>query len=81
MQNPKMQKAVEKLLKELNEKTMLRRGMERDKRMERIEAGLVRARSLIKDAIVKSRHAPPLVEDLDYVPQGEIYRNTFVFQR
>ncbi|KAI3465552.1 hypothetical protein Pfo_022215 [Paulownia fortunei] len=56
-------------------------GKERDKKIERIEAGLVRARALIKDAIIKSRHSPLLTEDLDYVPQGEIYRNAHVFQR
>lgn len=78
-----MQKAVEKLKKELNEKSMLRRGIDKDIRVGKIEASLVRARALIKEAIIKSRDSPPppLTEDLDYVPQGEIYRNPYVFQR
>ncbi|KAK6142366.1 hypothetical protein DH2020_022714 [Rehmannia glutinosa] len=76
-----MQKAVENLVKELNQETMSRIGKEKDKKMVRIEAGLARARAFIKDAINKSRHSPPLNENLDYVPQGEIYRNAYVFQR
>ncbi|KAL8506910.1 hypothetical protein ACS0TY_017703 [Phlomoides rotata] len=79
--SPKMQKAVENLKKELNEKSMLRRGTEKEKRVGKIEASLVRARALIKEAIIKSRDSPPLIEDSDYVPQGEIYRNPYVFQR
>lgn len=80
-QNPKRQKAVEKLVEELNEETMMRRGMGRDTKMEKIESDLARARALIKDAIFKSRDSPPLTEDVDYVPRGEIYRNSYVFQR
>ncbi|KAG8364507.1 hypothetical protein BUALT_Bualt18G0004400 [Buddleja alternifolia] len=79
--NAKMQRAVAKMVEELDRETMLRRGKERDKRIERIEAGLVRARALIREALTKSRISPPLVEDGDYVPQGEIYRNAYVFQR
>lgn len=81
-QNPKRQRAVEKLVKELNEETMMRRGMERDENMGRIEADLASARALIKDAIFNSRVSPPLfAQDVDYVPRGEIYRNSYVFQR
>lgn len=80
-QNPKMQKAVANLVKELNEESVLRGGKERDKKMERIEAGLDRARASIKDAIIKSRQSPPLTQDPDYVPQGQIYVNGYVFQR
>ncbi|KAK6141271.1 hypothetical protein DH2020_024987 [Rehmannia glutinosa] len=76
-----MQKAVENLVKELNQETMSRSGKDKDKKMARIEAGLARARSWIKDAINKSRDSLPLTEDLDYVPHGEIYRNAYVFQR
>ncbi|KAL8056931.1 hypothetical protein ABFX02_04G150400 [Erythranthe guttata] len=79
--NPKMQKAVTNLVEELNEISALRRGKERDKKVETIEAGLAKARALIKDAIIKSRYSPPSIEDLDYVPQGEIYLNSYVFQR
>ncbi|KAH6764759.1 glycosyltransferase [Perilla frutescens var. frutescens] len=78
-----MQKAVEKLVRELNEESMIRRGMERDANMGKIEADLARARAFIKDAIFKSRHSLNLnlTQDVDYVPRGEIYRNSYVFQR
>ncbi|KAL3615334.1 hypothetical protein CASFOL_040995 [Castilleja foliolosa] len=81
--NPKMQKAVMSLAKELNEKSISRRGQKRDKKIERIEANLAKARVLIKDAIIKSRNSTPtnLTEDVDYVPSGEIYRNAYVIQR
>ncbi|KAK4429217.1 putative glycosyltransferase [Sesamum alatum] len=82
--NVKMQKAVAKMVEELNEKTISRRGMGRDpidKKMERIEAGLGKARASIKDAILRSRYSPPLEQDTDYVPRGDIYRNAYVFQR
>ncbi|KAG6387050.1 hypothetical protein SASPL_152232 [Salvia splendens] len=79
--NPKMQKAVEKLAKELDEETMIRRGTERDQNMVKIEADLATARALIKDAIFKSRDSPPLAQDADYFPRGQIYRNSYVFQR
>lgn len=76
-----MQKAVEKLAKELDEETMIRRGIERDQNMVKIEADLATARALIKDAIFKSRDSPPLAQDADYIPRGQIYRNSYVFQR
>ncbi|KAL1567562.1 putative glycosyltransferase isoform X1 [Salvia divinorum] len=79
--NPKKQKAVEKLVKDLDEETMMRRGNERDKNMVKIEADLATARALIKDAIFKSRDSPPLAQDADYFPCGQIYRNSYVFQR
>ncbi|KZV46358.1 hypothetical protein F511_07910 [Dorcoceras hygrometricum] len=81
--NPKRQKAVETLMTELIEESMRRNdGRERDEKMGRVEAGLVKARASIRDAISDSRRShAPVVEDQDYVPQGNIYRNAFVFQR
>ncbi|XP_075499575.1 LOW QUALITY PROTEIN: putative glycosyltransferase At3g07620 [Primulina tabacum] len=81
--NLKMQKVVEGLMKELNAESVMRNdGRERDKKMERVEAGLVKARALIRDAIRQSRHSHvPAVEDQDYVPRGKVYRNAYVFER
>lgn len=76
-----MQKAVEKLAKELDEETTMRRGAERDENMVKIEADLATARALIRDAIFNSRDSPPLAQGVDYFPRGEIYRNSYVFQR
>lgn len=78
-----MQKAVEGLTKELNAESVMRNdGRERNKKMERVEAGLAKARALIRDAIRKSRHPHvPVVEDQDYIPHGKFYRNAYVFQR
>ncbi|KAL0320035.1 UNVERIFIED_CONTAM: putative glycosyltransferase [Sesamum radiatum] len=73
-----MQRAVAYLVEELNEKSTISR--RDDKKMERIEAGLSKARASIKDAILKSRYSPPLAPDTDYVPRGEIYHNAYVFQ-
>ncbi|CAA0837058.1 Probable glycosyltransferase [Striga hermonthica] len=78
-----MQKAVTNLVNELNEKSKsMRRG--ENKKMAKTEAGLARARALIKDAIIKSRTSQIALDDKDdhdYIPRGEIYRNAYVFQR
>ncbi|GFP84901.1 probable glycosyltransferase at3g07620 [Phtheirospermum japonicum] len=81
--NPKMQKAVASLAKELNEKSMSRKKEERDEMVAKVEASLARARMLIKDAVIKSQNSTPpkFTEDVNYVPRGEIYRNAHVFQR
>lgn len=76
-----MQRVVENLIKELNVESMLRSGKKRDEKMEKIESDLVRVRELIKEAIVNSRNSTLFVEDEDYVPKGQIYRNPYVFQR
>lgn len=76
-----MQRVVENLIKELNVESMLRSGKKRDEKMEKIESDLVRVRGLIKEAIVNSRNSSLFVEDEDYVPKGQIYRNPYVFQR
>ncbi|KAL3502609.1 hypothetical protein ACH5RR_037058 [Cinchona calisaya] len=75
-----MQKAVENLIKELNAESLRRRGKERDKKMEKIEGGLARARALIREA-VSNGSQQLAVNDADFIPQGEIYRNPYVFHR
>lgn len=78
--NPKMQKVVDKLIKDLDAESLRRRGKPRDGKMEKIEASLARARALIRQAIVNGSQQLPL-HDADYIPQGEIYRNPLVFHR
>ncbi|KAK3002583.1 hypothetical protein RJ639_021594 [Escallonia herrerae] len=48
----KMNRAVSNLVKDLNAESVLRRGKERDEKLERTEAGLARARAFIRDATI-----------------------------
>ncbi|KAI5340002.1 hypothetical protein L3X38_019276 [Prunus dulcis] len=57
-------------------KTDKRKG---DVNLERLEAGLATARALIREATSKFNHTA--LEDADYVPQGDIYRNAYAFHR
>ncbi|XP_031091716.1 probable glycosyltransferase At3g07620 isoform X1 [Ipomoea triloba] len=80
----KMQNAVAKMVEELKVESELRRGKEKDKKLERIEAELSRARALIKDAIVNGNNGSHVVQDEDddnFVLRGDIYRNAYAFQR
>ncbi|XP_051115230.1 probable glycosyltransferase At3g07620 [Andrographis paniculata] len=80
--NPKMQRAVANLVNELKEESLSRIGKNRDEKIAMVEAGLAKARALIKNAIFKSRVSPPpLSPDSDYVPQGQVYRNPYAFQK
>lgn len=51
-----------------------------DRKLGKVEAGLAKARALIKQASLRTGDTVPL-EDADYVPQGDIYRNAFAFHR
>ncbi|KAJ7964658.1 Exostosin family protein [Quillaja saponaria] len=51
-----------------------------DQKLEKIEAGLARARDLIRETTLKQNQLTTL-EDADYVPQGDIYRNAYAFHR
>lgn len=50
-----------------------------DVNLEKLEAGLATARALIREATSKFNHTA--LEDADYVPQGDIYRNAYAFHR
>ncbi|KAK3001299.1 hypothetical protein RJ639_021943 [Escallonia herrerae] len=76
----KMNRAVSNLVKDLNTESVLRRGKERDEKLERTEAGLARARALIRDATIDQSSSSSR-QDPDYIPRGDIYRNAFVFHR
>ncbi|XP_059663950.1 probable glycosyltransferase At3g07620 [Cornus florida] len=58
----------------------VKKAKKRDGKLERVEAGLARARSLIRDAMINQSRSSPL-KDADYVPQGDIYRNAYAFHR
>ncbi|KAJ0801497.1 putative xylogalacturonan beta-1,3-xylosyltransferase [Helianthus annuus] len=81
-QNGKMNKLVSKLIKELEDESMLRRNKKRDKKLEKVEAELAGARVSMRDAAGKrnSSLSSPL-NDPDYVPNGNIYRNAYLFHR
>lgn len=83
LQNKKKQIAVDKLKKELEAESISRRGNEKDKKLEKIEAGLASARALIKQTAVstlnRTRSSP--LKDPDYVPHGDIYKNAYLFHR
>ncbi|XP_059661296.1 probable glycosyltransferase At3g07620 [Cornus florida] len=58
----------------------IKRAKKRDAKLEKLEAGLARARALIRDAMINQSRSLPL-EDADYVPQGDVYRNAYAFHR
>lgn len=52
----------------------------RDVKLERLELGLAKARSAVKEAMRNKDKRPPLA-DKDYVPMGPVYRNAYAFHR
>lgn len=81
VQSDKMQRVVNELIKDLNAESELRRGKQRDKNLDKVEAGLAKARALIRDATLNQSCSSPLDQDADYVPHGDIYQNPYVFHR
>ncbi|KAM7498477.1 hypothetical protein LguiA_022891 [Lonicera macranthoides] len=77
----KMQRVVNELIKDLNAESELRRGKQRDKNLDKVEAGLAKARALIRDATLNQSCSSPLDQVADYVPHGDIYQNPYVFHR
>jgi hypothetical protein len=52
----------------------------RNVKLERLELGLAKARSVIREAVRNKDNRPPLT-DKDYVPVGPVYRNAYAFHR
>lgn len=70
------------MIKELKDETMLRRmNKERDKKLQKVEDELGRARVLIRDNIGINLNRSSRLNDPDYVPDGSIYRNPYMFHR
>ncbi|XP_003601437.3 probable glycosyltransferase At3g07620 [Medicago truncatula] len=66
----------------LDNKLPIRRSMQGDKNLEKVEGSLAKARALIKQALLRTNDTVvPLEDSHDYVPQGHIYRNAFAFHR
>ncbi|KAI3804884.1 hypothetical protein L1987_26750 [Smallanthus sonchifolius] len=81
-QNGKMNNEVSKLIKELKDETLLRRNKKRDKKLEQVEFELAGARVSIRDAgRTRNSSSSPGLYDPDYVPNGNIYRNPYLFHR
>ncbi|WJX93787.1 hypothetical protein P8452_75277 [Trifolium repens] len=59
----------------------VRRSMQGDGNLEKVEASLAKARALIKQALLRTNNVVSLEDSHDYIPQGDIYRNAFAFHR
>jgi hypothetical protein len=66
---------------ELDNKLPIRRSMQGDGNLEKVEASLAKARALIKQALLRTNDVVSLEDSHDYIPQGDIYRNAFAFHR
>jgi hypothetical protein len=66
---------------ELDNKLPIRRSMQGDGNLEKVEASLAKARGLIKQALLRTNDIVPLEDSHDYIPHGDIYRNAFAFHR
>ncbi|THF97698.1 hypothetical protein TEA_002159 [Camellia sinensis var. sinensis] len=64
----------------VGDKYGLRRSKKRDAKLKRVEASLAGARALIRNAMINQNRSSPL-QDSDYVPNGDIYRNAYAFHR
>ena len=65
----------------LDNESVMKRGKPRDERLEKVEASLARARALIREAMLNTPNSTSDLQDLDYVPEGNIYRNAHAFHR
>ncbi|XP_020224386.1 probable glycosyltransferase At3g07620 [Cajanus cajan] len=57
------------------------RAIQGDRKLEKVEASLAKARSLIKEALLRTKATVPQEDTHDYIPQGDIYRNAAAFHR
>ncbi|CAL5342249.1 unnamed protein product [Camellia sinensis] len=64
----------------VGDKYGLRRSKKRDAKLKRVEASLAGARALIRNAMINQNRSSPL-QDSDYIPNGDIYRNAYAFHR
>ncbi|KAF5949044.1 hypothetical protein HYC85_015001 [Camellia sinensis] len=64
----------------VGDKYGLRRSKKSDAKLKRVEASLTRARALIRNAMINQNRSSPL-QDSDYIPNGDIYRNAYAFHR
>ncbi|KAI8005621.1 putative glycosyltransferase [Camellia lanceoleosa] len=64
----------------VEDKYGLRRSKKRDAKLKRVEASLAGARALIRNAMINQNRSSPL-QDSDYIPNGDIYRNAYDFHR
>ncbi|GAB4859303.1 hypothetical protein Ancab_010765 [Ancistrocladus abbreviatus] len=76
----KKQRAMAKLHNAVDQVLTWRERNVKDERLEKIELGLARARVWIREAI-QSGNTSSAHEDVDYVPQGIVYKNAFAFHR
>ncbi|KAG4906900.1 hypothetical protein AAZX31_20G058000 [Glycine max] len=63
-------------------KMLIEKQIEDDRKLEKVEASLAKARALIKEALLLRTNATVLQDDTsDYIPEGDIYRNAVAFHR
>lgn len=78
----KRQRTMMKLRDEIDK---VLKGRQKDEKVKNIEEKLARARALIKAAMRRSgnsdHNSSISLEDIDYVPQGNIYKNALAFHR
>ncbi|CAL5403303.1 unnamed protein product [Camellia sinensis] len=67
-------------LKGVGDKYGLRRSKKSDAKLKRVEASFAGARALIRNAMINQNCSSPL-QDSDYIPNGDIYRNAYAFHR
>ncbi|XVF71693.1 hypothetical protein PTKIN_Ptkin12aG0060500 [Pterospermum kingtungense] len=65
-----------------DDESVRKRGKHRDEKLEKVETSLARARAWIREAILNTPNSTSDDrQDLDYVPQGNIYKNAHAFHR
>lgn len=66
----------------LDDESVRKRGKPPDEKLEKVETSLARARALIREAILNTpTNTSHHLQDSDYVPEGNIYKNPHAFHR